>query len=157
LMISAPDGSKPQSITDGSFIAWNNHWSPDGKRIAFTSRSDPKTELAIFVMNADGTERREFSHFTVASGNAQWSVWSPDGHQLAIQVNQTREHSANIWVIDSATGEARKLAPHDQPYLDETPAWFPDGKRIAFQSNRSGKMEVWVMNADGSGARQVTR
>jgi Tol biopolymer transport system component len=37
------------------------------------------------------------------------------------------------------------------------PARFPDGKRIAYQSNRSGRMEVWVMNADGSDARQLTK
>jgi TolB protein len=84
-------------------------------------------------------------------------VWSPDGHQLAIQVNRLKEHDAHIWIIDADTGDAHKLAAHDQPYLDETPAWFPDSKRIAFQSNRSGKMEVWVMNADGSGSRQITR
>jgi Tol biopolymer transport system component len=157
LMLSASDGSRPQPITDGSSIAWNNHWSPDGKRIAFTSRSDPKSELAIFVMNADGTGRRKLSHFPDGSGNAQWPVWSPDGRKVAIQVNRLQEHDAHIWIIDATTGEARKLAAHDQPYLDETPAWFPDGKRIAFQSNRTGKMEVWVMNADGSGARQITR
>ena len=157
LMISASDGSNPQQITDGSWIAWNNHWSPDGKRIAFTSRSDPGSELAIFVMNVDGTGRRQLSHFTAGSGNVQWPVWSPDGHQLAIQVNRFREHDAHIWIIDATTGDARKLAAHDQPYLDETPAWFPDGKRIAFQSNRTGKMEVWVMNVDGSGTRQITR
>jgi TolB protein len=157
LMISAPDGSHPQPITDGSYIAWNNHWSPDGKRIAFTSRSEPKSELAIFVMNADGTGRHQLSHFAAGSGNAQWPVWSPDGHQLAIQVNRLKEHDAHIWIIDADTGDAHKLAAHDQPYLDETPAWFPDSKRIAFQSNRSGKMEVWVMNADGSGSRQITR
>lgn len=157
LMISAPDGAHPQPITDGSFIAWNIHWSPDGKRIAFTSRRDPKSELAIFVMNADGTGRRQLSHFSPESGNAQWPVWSPDGNQLAIQVNQVQGHSANIWLIDAATGDAHKLAAHDQSYLDETPVWFPNEKHIAFQSNRTGRVEVWVMNADGSGARQVTR
>lgn len=157
LMLSESDGSQPKPITDGSFIAWNNHWSPDGKRIAFASRSDPKSELAIFVMNADGTGRRQLSHFAAGSGNAQWPVWSPDGHQLAIQVNRLQEHDAHLWIIDATTGDARKLAAHGQPYLDETPAWFPDGKRIAFQSTRTGKMEVWVMNTDGSGARQITR
>jgi dipeptidyl aminopeptidase/acylaminoacyl peptidase len=63
---------------------------------------------------------------------------------------------SHIWIVDAATGAARKLAAHDQPYLDETPSWFPDGKHIAFQSNRTGRMEVWVMNADGSGQLQVT-
>jgi TolB protein len=59
-------------------------------------------------------------------------------------------------VVDVATGEARKLAAHTEPYLDEVPSWFPDGSRITFQSNRSGRVDVWVMNADGSGARQLT-
>jgi Tol biopolymer transport system component len=68
-----------------------------------------------------------------------------------------QEHESHIWIIDAMTGDARKLVAHDQPYLDETPAWFSDGKRIAFQSNRTGKMEVWVMNVDGSSPRQITR
>ncbi len=157
LTVSWLDGSNVQQITDGSSIAWNNHWSPDGKRIAYTSRNDPKSELAIFVMNADGTGRRQVSHFAPGAGNAQWPVWSPDGSQLAIQVNRLQSNDAHIWVVDVKTGDAHKLAAHDQPYLDETPCWFRDGKRITFQSNRTGRMEVWVMNADGSGQRQITR
>lgn len=157
LMISAVDGSNAKQITDGSSIAWNNHWSPDGKQIAFTGRNDPRGELAIFVINEDGSGRRQLTHIDAEEGGAQWPVWSPDGRQLAFQVNsRTRKNSAHIWTVNVTTGEAHKLAAHDQPYLDETPSWFPDGKRIAFQSNRTGKMEVWVMNADGSGPRQVT-
>jgi TolB protein len=76
---------------------------------------------------------------------------------LAIQVNsRSKKNSAHIWIVDVRTGSARKLAAHDAAYLDETPSWFPDGKRLAFQSNRTGRMEVWVMNTDGSNARQVT-
>jgi Tol biopolymer transport system component len=158
LMVSALDGSDARQINDGTTIAWNNHWSPDGKRIAFTGRSDPNGELAVFVMNADGSGRRQVTHIAAEEGGAQWPVWSPNGRHLAIQVNsRSQKGTAHIWIVDVATGTARKLAGHGQPYLDETPSWFPDSQHIAFQSNRTGRMEVWVMNADGSGQRQVTQ
>lgn len=157
LTVSLLDGSNARQITDDSSIAWNNHWSPDGKRIAFTSRETPKSELAVFVMNADGSGRHQVTHIPAEEGGAQWPVWSRDGRRFAIQVNsRTTKNSAHIWIVDVATGAAHKLAAHTEAYVDETPSWFPDGKRIAFQSNRSGRMEVWVMNADGTGARQVT-
>jgi len=157
LMVSGIDGSNIQQITNGESIAWNSHWSPSGKLIAFTGRKDPKGDLAIFVMNADGTHLRQVGRFAPGAGNAQWPVWSPDGRELAVQANRLQEKDAHIWIVDLQTGDARKLAAHSQPYLDETPYWFPDGKRIAFQSDRTGRMEVWVMNADGSGQSQITR
>src|SRR5215813_1940455 len=155
LTVSAPDGSNPKEITDGSSIAWNSQWSPNGKMIAFTGRDDPKSELAVFVMNADGSGLRHLTHVPAEEGGAQVPRWSPNGQQLAFQVNsRMQKGSAHIWIIDLATGTAHKLANHTENYLDETPSWLPDGKQIAFQSNRSGRMEVWMMNADGSGARQ---
>jgi TolB protein len=156
LMVSGADGSGAHQINDGTSIAWNNHWSPDGKSIAFASRKDPKSELAVFVINSDGSDLRQATHLAAGEGNAQWPVWSPDGRLLAFQVNKLKEKIAHIWIVEVATGEAHALALHGDPHLDETPSWFPDGKRIAFQSNRSGRMEVWVMNVDGSGQRQLT-
>jgi TolB protein len=156
LMVSGADGSNARQINDGTSIAWNNHWSPDGKSIAFTSRKDSNSELALFVIHSDGSDLRQATHLATGEGNAQWPVWSPDGRLLAFQVNKLKEKIAHIWIVDIATGEAHKLAAHGDPHLDETPSWFPDGKRIAFQSNRSGRMEVWVMNADGSGERPLT-
>lgn len=157
LTVSLLDGTNARQITDDSSIAWNNHWSPDGKRIAFTSRENPKSGLAVFVMNADGSGRRQVTHIPAEEGGAQWPVWSPNGRLFAVQVNsRTTKNSAHIWIVDVATGDAHKIAAHSAPYVDETPSWFPDGKRIAFQSNRTGRMEVWVMNVDGTGARQLT-
>ena len=44
----------------------------------------------------------------------------------------------------------------NHPELDNSPAWSPDGRRIAFHSNRDGYFEIYVMNADGSGLTRLT-
>ena len=150
LMTADLDGGNARQIFDSSSIAWNMKWSPDGKQIAFTGRDEGGGDLAVFVMNADGSGRHQVTHIVREKGNAQVPAWSTDGHQLAMQV------SGVIWTVDLATGMARELTPHPSGYVDETPSWFPDGKQIAFQSDRTGRMEVWVMNADGTGQRQVT-
>ncbi len=157
LMVAELDGTHGLQLSDGSSPVWLGRWSPDGKQIAFTWR-DKSGASDVWIMNADGTERRQISHIPAAEGHVEWPVWSPDGRQLAVQVGRysKQENTAHIWIVDAATGAAHKLAAHDQPYLDETPSWFPDGKRIAFQSNRTGRVETWTMNVDGSAPRQVT-
>jgi TolB protein len=142
--------------------AWfNTVYSPDGKQLA-VAHGDSTHPLQVWVMNADGSALRQLTHFTDPDGHPQWPTWSPDGKTLAVQSgaynSQNRAlNTAHIWLVDVASGRATKLAAHDRPYLDETPSFFPDGKRIAFQSDRTGRMEIWVMNVDGTGARQVTR
>lgn len=155
------DGSGAKALTRSPSMQFNAVWSPDERLIAF-ARADSTRQLQVWVMNADGSNERQLTRFLPEEGSPQWPAWSPDGTRLAIQAGkydrqQPNESTAHIWIIDVATGAATKLAPHDKPYLDETPSWFPDGRRIALQSDRTGRMEVWVMNADGTEARQVTR
>jgi TolB protein len=158
LMLADADGSNLSELTDGSTTAWNHRWSPDGKLIAFAGRSNSKSELAVFVMDLETRKQRQITLIPLDEGGAQWPMWSWDGRYLAVQVSsRTDRKSGYIWVVTVTSGEARKLGIHDQTFLDETPSWFPDGKRIAFQSNRTGRMEIWVMNVDGSNPRQVTR
>ena len=154
LAVSDVDGANPQQLTDGTSVAWNLRWSPDGKRIAFSGK-DGAGVLHVFVMNSDGSGLRQLTHLPSEEGRAQVPDWSADGKQIAFQANYAQ--TCHIWIADVTTGDARKLAAHTAAYLDEVPAWFPDGKRIAFQSNRTGRMEIWVMNADGTDPHQVTR
>jgi TolB protein len=153
LIESDLDGSHPRQLSDGSSVVWSPRWSPDGKTIAFTGR-DGRGILHIYLMDADGSNVRQLTHFDPADGQAQCPAWSPDGRQLAVQANT--KGSAHVWVVDAKSGAARKLAPHSQAFLDELPSWFPDGKRIAFQSNRSGRMAIWAMSVDGSGLQQLS-
>jgi TolB protein len=117
--------------------------------------------MQIWVMDVDGGEARQVTHFTKEQGNPQCPAWSADGKKLAVQssvpvAEGSEKHTGNIWVVELASGAATRLAEHAAVYLDELPSWFPDGKRIAFQSDRTGRWELWVMNADGTGVRQLT-
>ena len=155
--ISALDGSSPRVLT--TTPAFNFAWSPNGKLLAYTLlTADRKVE--VWLANADGSSSRRLMLNDSIEGGPQWPAWSPDGKRLAIQVGKygqnPAENTAHIWVIDVATGAKTKLAAHDKPYLDETPSWLGIS-RIVFQSNRSGRMELWSMNADGSDAKQITK
>jgi TolB protein len=158
LMTADLDGANAKQITDGTFVAWGPRWSPDGRAIAFASRETPE-ELNVWMMKPDGSGRRRVTHFNASEGHAQSPAWSPDGRRLAIQVDDTdpKVHRSHLWTVDIASGAVHKLAAHSEAYLDEIPAWFPDGKRIVFGSDRTGRLELWVVNADGSGQRQLTR
>lgn len=161
LVEAALDGSNVHELTRTPSAQFNAVYSPDQKQIAF-ARADSTRQLQVWVMNADGTGERQLTRFAAEDGSPQWPAWSPDGTRLAVQSGRysrqaPTENVAHIWVIDLKSGAATRLNPHSTPYLDETPSWFSDGRRIAFQSDRSGRMEIWVMNADGTGATQVTR
>lgn len=158
----ALDGSGSRWLADSGQFTFNPAFSPDGRRMAFATFSGPSREVQVGVMNADGSDRRLLTSFAPADGSPQWPSWSPAGTRLAVQAgrydrNNRAASTAHIWVVDVATGAATKLAAHDRPYLDETPSYFPDGRRIAFQSDRTGRMEIWVMNVDGTEARQITK
>lgn len=162
LMVASLDGSSARALTDGTTPAFNAAWSPDGRQFAYTTIAMAGDRaLTVWVANADGTNARKLIESAAVGGSPQWPAWSADGTRIAVQVgnyNRERpaENTAHIWVFDLATGVGTKLAEHTRPYLDETPSWL-GRDLITFQSDRSGRMEVWVMNADGSAARQMTR
>ena len=160
LFVANLDGSNRKQLTPGVSAFYCSAISRDGEQIA-TSRSDSGS-LQIWLFRLDGSASRQLTRFTPDQGHAQCPDWSSDGRRLAIQSDVTdrqnpKNATSHIWVIDVASGAATKLASHMAPYQDELPAWFPDGKRIAFQSDRTGRWEIWVMNADGTDARQITR
>lgn len=154
LLVTDLDGSNERLINDGKSIAWGPQWSPDGREIAYGTR-DGAQHMNVSVMKADGSHVRQVTHLPVETGEAQMPAWSGNGRKLAIQVDNAAAKTAGIWIVDLQSGEAKAIT--DGTYRDEVPSWFPDGKRIAFQSNRSGAMEVWVMNADGTNVKQLTR
>jgi len=159
IVVSALDGSARVALTDTSVAWYNLAWSPDGRRLAATRSANH--EVQVWVMDADGTGARAVA-IGAAGDRPQWPAWSRDGKRLAIQVGgNLREDPqpgfSDLRVVDLASGRTRNLTVNRRAVLDETPSWLPDGKRLAFQSDRTGRFEVWTIRADGRDARQVTR
>jgi dipeptidyl aminopeptidase/acylaminoacyl peptidase len=84
---------------------------------------------------------------------------SPDGKAVAFVVEipdvAANTRPRHIYTIPLEGGEPRRLTTEGS--LNERPRWSPDGKRLAWVSNRSGAQQVWLMDADGRNARQVTK
>src|SRR5262249_10517125 len=77
---------------------------------------------------------------------------SPDARQLIFF--SSRSSHADIWKLDIASGDLTRLTRSRS--LDINPFFSPDGAQIVYQSDASGRLELWLMRSDGSQPRQLT-
>lgn len=126
-------------------------YSPDGSKIAFVS-----TGNQIFVMNADGSGRRQVTTSATAKSEPAWSA---DGSRIAYvssSFDVDGQTDLEIWTINADGTGRTQLTSNAFP--DTQPAWSPLGDRIAFVSMRTGDTDrnVYVMDADGDNQGSVT-
>ena len=127
-------------------------------QIAFVSNRDGNRE--IYVMNANGDNPRRLTN----NPHDDWAPsWSPDGKRIAFMSSRDGHVSAfgattEIYVMNANGGNPRNIT--NNPHDDRFPSWSPDGKRIAFQSNRERGLvnrDIYVMDADGSNLQRLTK
>jgi Tol biopolymer transport system component len=151
------DGTEQTQLTHNDSHEFDPAWSPNGKQIVFNSiAADFSGDLEIFVMNADGT-----GIIQLTNNDAQdfATTWSPDGKRIAFVSN--RDGADDIYVMNRDGSGVSRLTTN--AYVVGVTAWSPNGKQIAFISYRdyvflgpAGDLEIFVMNADGTGVRQLT-
>ncbi len=159
LMVSDVDGRRARALTDSTAGWFNIAWSPDDRRLA-VSHLDSTGAMQVWVMEVASGHAEPLTGFAASEGRPQWPTWSPDGKRVAVQSGHyDREHpeknEADVWIVEVASHHAAKLGTRTGVWMDETPAWSPDGKRIVFQSTRTGRFEIWSAKVDGTDARQV--
>jgi len=165
IYVMRADGSGETRLTSTQDGEADPGWSPDGESLLFARRRAPnEDEFELALMRPDGTGLRQL----LAIDGYGSGVFSPDGTRLAFSRcgPEDDESDCEIWVAESGGSRARKLVDSDG--WDAGPAWSPDGRRIAFVSDRdrngdcffhdcSGHNgEIYVMNADGSEQRRLT-
>ena len=146
-----------ETLTRFTFQGSNNlvpFWTPDGKRIVFTSNKEGQRNL--FWQLADGSgglERLATSELLEIPGAV-----SPDGQLLAFsEVNNHTQY--DIWVLrlsgqSAGSGPARKAQPFLQtPANENAPQFSPDGRWLAYGSDESGRYEIYVQPYPGPGGK----
>lgn len=129
-------------------------WSPDGKKIAFTSNRDGAGD--IYVMGADGSR---ITRLTFTQERESSPVWSPDGAKIVF--DSERDGNKEIYAMNAdGSGQTRLTF---NPTTDAGPVSFsPDGKQVVFSRNAAndGKTaynyDIYTMNADGTDVKQLT-
>jgi len=141
------DESRAKQLTNGTVDGADSlSWLPDG-RIVYNARTGDNSDL--WVMNADGTNRRQLTN------DAYWeyhATASPDGRYIVFQSG--RGGSLNLWRIDADGNNPKQLT--EGSGVDDRPAFSPDGQWVVFTSTRPGKPTAWKVSIQGGAAQQLT-
>ena len=175
-MISTAGGD-PLPMTAKGSSAWRPRWSQDGRHLSFiaTSNNTDNASAQVHTLDLRGGERVQV---TDVAGGVEGYEWSPDGKRLVLVIRDpdpNADAGPGPWVIDSLkfkedyVGYLNRLRGHlyifeietggvtqitSGDFEDYSPAWSPDGSKIAFVSNRtaepdlSSNSDIWLVDPD---------
>jgi TolB protein len=108
------DGSNQRNLTNNPAFDSVGRWSPDGRKIAFTSIRDGNAE--IYVMDSDGKNPQRLTNNPAID---EASVWSPDGGKIAFQ--SKRDGNYEVYVMDADGNNPQRLTNN---FANEPNDWF---------------------------------
>jgi TolB protein len=143
------NGSGVRRLTNNPAADVTPTWSPTGTQIAFTS--DRSGSPQIWIMDGDGLNVRRL---TFGESWADRATWSPAPYNEIAYSGRTGP-GFDIKIYDVASGQTRTIT--DGSGSNESPAFAPNGRHLAFTSTRFGKVHIFTIARDGRDLKQITR
>jgi TolB protein len=169
LYVMNADGSGLTQIPNTGFNATDPSWSPDGRRIAFANISGgaeqchseecEKFAYDVFAIGVDGSG---LTPLTSGGRSDLDPAWSPDGTEIAFVSSRALPDSLPsefflLWKMNADSSGQTNLTRNASD--ERAPDWSPDGRRIAFHSDREpheGGSKIWVIDRGGANLTQLT-
>lgn len=142
------DGSNLVRLTNNVATESTPTWSPSGTQLAFTS--DRSGTPQVYTVNADGSGLRRLT----SESYADRATWSPAPYNEIAFAARTGP-GFDIKIYNIASGETRQITFGEG--TNESPAWSPNGRHLAFMSTRAGRSQIFTVDRDGRNLRQITR
>lgn len=142
-------GRESRLTSDGQsgFPAWRD----DGTVAYTSSRSEPEATSNVWLQPPDAGARA--TRLTTLTGQVDVDSWSPDGRTLAVH-HHTVGGGLDLLMISIKDGKASDPVPFAaDPHNETVAAFSPDGRYVAYQSNETGRNEVYIRPFPGPGAR----
>jgi dipeptidyl aminopeptidase/acylaminoacyl peptidase/uncharacterized Ntn-hydrolase superfamily protein len=186
-VVAADGRSEPRMLVKGFPAESHPRWSPDGQEIAFTAAKNDGDRPQIYLMHISDSDAERVTNL---ENGVNDFVWSPDNRRFAL-ISRTgkredkndplagitvvdhlhyaqdgrgllKDQRSHVFVIDIATGATHQITDGDG-FDDADAVWSPDGKWIAFVSDRTGKAfdgshntDVFIVSSAGGTPRKVS-
>ena len=152
--------SKPKVLTQSDFFNSNPEFSPDGQWIVFTSDEGHRASFEFWKISVDGSQKTQITNnLTLTfSGNGNVGIgrpsWSANGDYIYFNRVNSHQSPDGIYRISLSDNSIEPVII--SRWANICPSVSPDNKQIAFISDRTGAVHIWVFNMETNEYKQIT-
>jgi TolB protein len=149
LAIMDQDGFNPRELPVGGDLILTPRFSPSSNEVTYMS-FDTGTPR-VYIYNIDTRQKEIVGDFPNMSFAPRFS---PDGNQVIMSLQSDDGNYSNLFDMNLQSRRLQQLT--DVPAINTAPSYSPDGRQIAFESDRGGTQQIYVMSAGGGGANRIS-